>query len=448
MGRVKSAWNQITGSNRLACVMKTNIVATRAVAGILPAMALFATPALAQDVAQPAAPPVMVPVAPPVVAPAPQAASPATGGPSAEDRAKFEASAAAATGTAAAAGEAAPAEATTRRATARPVAAPPARVTRAAPVVAAPAAPVVAVAAPEPSAPAATTALPDAPMTTPIPEPTATAAPADTQATTTDTATTETTESAGVPLWGWLLGGLALLAAIGAFVALRRRREETVWEEEAVAYEPVHEQPVAAAPLAAAPVAAEGRVTEVVAEDHAEVVTPAAEEVSAITAAAAPVTGRPWIELSLRPVRAGATDESAIVDLELTLANAGEVAARNVRVSTFMLGDATDAPTDIERLLAHGHGGTEVNAGEIGAGEGSRVDASLTVSRDGMNGPTFQPIVVADVRYTLPDGGEGRTAAAFAVGGDDGTDEPTPLRLGGDMREDVAASLHGVPERA
>lgn len=442
--------------------MKPNPIATRALAGMLPAMALFATPAFAQDAAQPAAvpPPTVVVPTPPAAEPAPPVAAapeaPAATGPSAEDRAKFEASATAATGTASsAAAEAAPA-AETRRAPTRPAAraaAAPARVTRApaAPVQAAPAAPTVTEAAPAPAAPAAptaTTPVPDAPMTTPIPEESVAAAPA-----TADTATTETTtESGGVPVWGWVLGAIAILGAIAAIVGLRRRRNENVWEEEAVYEEPAYVghtyadreivAPVEAAPIAAAP------VVDTVVEDHAEVVTPAADEVAAITAASAPVTGRPWIELSLRPVRAGATDESAIVDLELTLANAGEVEARNVRVSTFMLGDASDAPSDMDRLLATNHGGTEVSAGQIGAGEGSRVDATLAVPRGELDGPTFQPIVVADVRYALPDGSEGRTAAAFAVGVDDGTEEPTPLRLGGDMRDDVAATLHGVLERA
>lgn len=112
-----------------------------------------------------------------------------------------------------------------------------------------------------------------------------------------------------------------------------------------------------------------------------------------------------------------------------------------------MLGDASDASGNFDGLLASGRGGTEVNAGEIGAGEGSRVDATLSVPRSDLDGSTFQPIVVADVRYTLPDGGEGRTAAAFTVGVNDGTDEPTPLRLGGDLREDVAATLHSVLQR-
>ena len=292
-------------------------------------------------------------------------------------------------------------------------------------------------------------------MTTPVPDqPATTAAPTATETAATETATAQTdAQSGGVPVWGWVLGAIAILGAIAAFVGLRRRREENVWEEEAVYEEPTYVEPVAAAPLAAAPLAAAPVAAAplandaVVAEDHAEVVTPAADEVAAITAASAPVTGRPWIELSLRPLRADATSEIAIVDLELTLANAGEVEARDVRVSTFMLGDASDAPSDMEHLLANGHGGTEVSAGQIGAGEGSRVDATLAVPRDGLDGPTYQPIVVTDVRYTLPNGGEGRTAAAFAVGVDDGTDDPTPLRLG-DASDDVAATLHGVLERA
>lgn len=430
--------------------MKPNPIATRALAGMLPAMALFATPVLAQEAAQPAAPPPPVVVVPPVAAE--PAAPAASAGPSAEDRAKMEASATAATGAAASAAAGAPAAETraeTRRAPARPAArtaSAPARAatTPAAPVAAAPVAPTQTAPAAAPATPTAAASQPAAPMTTPIPDEPAAAAPATTETTT----ETTTTESGGVPTWAWVLGAIAILGAIAAFVAMRRRRQDDTWEEAAVYEEPAYVEPVAAAPVAAAPLAAAPIAHDVVAEDHAEVATPAADEVAAITAASAPVTGRPWIELSLRPLRAGATDDSAIVDLELTLANAGEVEARDVRVSTFMLGDAGAAPSDMDRLLASGNGGTQVNAGEIGAGEGSRVDATLALPREGLDGATFQPIVVADVRYTLPDGGEGRTAAAFAVGVDDGTDAPTPLRLGGDMREDVAATLHGVLERA
>jgi hypothetical protein len=57
-------------------------------------------------------------------------------------------------------------------------------------------------------------------------------------------------------------------------------------------------------------------------------------------------------------------------------------------------------------------------------------------------------VVVADARYRLPDGSEGRTHASFAFGLPSGdglapfdADEPSGLR------DDVEARLHGEPER-
>ena len=60
----------------------------------------------------------------------------------------------------------------------------------------------------------------------------------------------------------------------------------------------------------------------------------------------------------------------------------------------------------------------------------------------------LHPVVVADARYRLPDGGEGRTSASFAVGVPDGEelahfgiDNPSGLH------EDVVARPLGEPER-
>jgi hypothetical protein len=449
-GRQQAPGNRIMGSIRFTFVMKHHRTATRIIAGVLPAMALFATPAFAQDTA--AAPAIQVQTTPPPVptteapaAPAPTVA-PSPAGPSAEDRARYQASLDAATKTTANPSDAAPAP-SGRQAAGRPILA-----TRPVPQRAAPAAALVA-AAPVAAAPVAET---PAPAGSPAPAPvTDTAAPAVAPAAA--PATTETTsqqsESGGssAPL---LIAALVALAAIaGAVLFFRRRRADAYAED--WAEEPVYAEPEPAYVLADEPAAVEPAVVQphdapLMSEpvvEHADVVSAEQDEVAAITEAAAPVAGRPWIELSLRPVRAGATEEAALVDLELTLANAGEVDARDVRVSTFMLGDAADAPTDMERLLAKSHHGTDVEAGEIGAGEGSRIDARLAVPREEMAGATFQPVVGVDVRYKLPDGSEGRTAAAFTVGVHDDTEDPTPLRLGGDMREDVSASLHGVPER-
>ncbi len=89
----------------------------------------------------------------------------------------------------------------------------------------------------------------------------------------------------------------------------------------------------------------------------------------------------------------------------------------------------------------------------IEPGEGTRVDATLALSKAGLiestNG-SILPIVVADARYTLPDGSEGRTSASFAIGvSEEGTPAMSPIQLNErGMHDEVEARLHGVPEHA
>ena len=57
----------------------------------------------------------------------------------------------------------------------------------------------------------------------------------------------------------------------------------------------------------------------------------------------------------------------------------------------------------------------------IEPGEGTRIDATLAALKADLGaGEGFQPMVVADARYTLPDGTEGRTSASFMIGRSDG----------------------------
>ena len=58
-------------------------------------------------------------------------------------------------------------------------------------------------------------------------------------------------------------------------------------------------------------------------------------------------------------------------------------------------------------------------------------------------------MVVADARYRLPDGSEGRTHAAFAIGmpSEDEALSPFPTDRASGLRENVEARLHGEPER-
>jgi hypothetical protein len=262
-----------------------------------------------------------------------------------------------------------------------------------------------------------------------------------------------------------------------ALLTTRRRRGEPDFGEEA-AYEPeaarAYERPVAApvdaeriTPIAAAPVIAPRPRPELSpvmaapaaaplaaqsqpeAEAHveAELAEPESEDLAGITDAPAPVSNRPWLEFGLRPVRAGTSEEEALVDVELTVANAGDVPARDVRISTFLVADGE--PGEMESLLIEHRGDTAVPPVTIAPGDGTRVDAHLAVPKGEM-GRVFNPVVVAEARYTLPDGREGRTSAAFRIG------RPAP-DAGGvgpigatrpHMVESVEAELLGVPKHA
>jgi hypothetical protein len=148
----------------------------------------------------------------------------------------------------------------------------------------------------------------------------------------------------------------------------------------------------------------------------------------------------------MRPVRAGTSSDEALVELELTVANSGDMTAKDVRISTFLLKDG-DAG-DMERLLTEHE--SSVPPVTIAAGEGTRVDATLALRRDELQsqGDNFSPMVVADARYTMADGTEGRTSATFRVGLWDG-DGIEPIEIGRpQMHDNVAAELHGTPEHA
>jgi hypothetical protein len=57
--------------------------------------------------------------------------------------------------------------------------------------------------------------------------------------------------------------------------------------------------------------------------------------------------------------------------------------------------------------------------------------------------------VVADARYRLPDGSEGRTAASFIVGRADASGDLGAFALDDSgMHEEIEARLYGEPERA
>lgn len=430
-------------------------------AALLISAAFLATPAFAQE----AAPQQAVTPPPAVEAPAPQAATPAPevrmapAAPVVQAVPPVAQQMAGSANQAPSTADAAPARtARAERAAPRADARPATQPRQAAP-------------APQPAvAPAQQTAAAPAPIaqpqaTEPAVQP---AAPAEDVTQTTQTTTTQETRSTS--LVPWILGGLAvILAAVAARFLLRRRRPEDdlLVRETATTTEPVTHRPtpqpiaprsdIGLAAATAAPVMAPTRAAPTVAEPTAEPVAEAHVEAKLAEAdaavlehvvdAPAPVANRPWLELGLRPVRAGTSDEEALVDIELTVGNAGDTAARDVRISTFLLADAESS--DMEQLLLNHGPMADVPPVTIDAGDGTRVDAHLAVPK-GELGRTFNPVVIAEARYRLPDGREGRTSAAFRIGraapaaegvGPIGATRPH-------LVEDLEAELLGTPTRA
>ena len=450
--------------------------ALRRAVALLFAAAALPTTALAQETVTP--PTVLVPTAP---APAPQPVTPppvqapiAQTPPSGESRTTIapgviEQAEQEARERAAAASEASrPARPT--RAVETPQRAAPA----AAPVAAAPvAAPEAAPAAPPPVEPVAQTAPP-------VVDPVTETAPAPVEAAPED----------GGTMWLILaaLGGVAAL--IAAAMLLRRRRADEPYIEEEVAVaapvestrepaierrlpDPVVERPVAN-PVAAAPAFIAPRHQPELAERPAPIakpVTPKRDEakpalenaalsdadpadVAAVLGGAKPAGGRPQLELAMRPIRAGMSRRGATVGFELTVANAGGAPAKDVKIGAFMLGESAAQQSEIERMLTNPPKDSSLPAETIAPGDGTTLEAMLTMPRDAVDAIAgdddgFTPVLVADARYRLPDGREGRTAAAFRIGRTNGGTHLEPIAIQDDpsMYADIEAELVGVPAK-
>ncbi|HEX8365785.1 MAG TPA: LPXTG cell wall anchor domain-containing protein [Allosphingosinicella sp.] len=266
----------------------------------------------------------------------------------------------------------APTEAAAPRRTARTATRSPARnaaPARTAPAQAATPAPAPAAAAPadvQPPAPAAEAAPP------PVVLPTTPAAPAEQQ------------QQSGSSNLLWIVLGALALAALAGFFLLRRRRSS--------AHDDVGDRAYARA------------------EDIAPVAAVPVDETAPVDA------GRPELELDLRPRRAGVTGDEAVVEFELDVANRGSAVARDVRVSTWMIPAGSE--TEMERALIERPEGDAL--AEIEAGSGESIARSVTLDTRGVASDAVLPVVVAEARYTLPDGTEARTSTSYAVGVPDG----------------------------
>jgi hypothetical protein len=273
----------------------------------------------------------------------------------------------------------------------------------------------------------------------------------------------------GGSLWLILAAAGLGLAAIAAFLLLRPRRRDEDLAYEAYQPEPLVAQsepastPRVADPVAAAPIFVAPRhepevipATPQPALENAELVAPDAADIDAVLGGAKPQGRRPVLELAMRPTRAGMSRRGAMVEFELTVANAGALPAEDVRIGAFMLGDSAAVPSEIERLLLHPPAEQVVPAERIEPGDGTRLNAAVTLPRELVEAAAhagdddgFTPVLVADARYRLPDGGEGRTAAAFTIGRINGGEHLVPIALQDDpaVYADIEARLHSVPAK-
>ncbi len=280
------------------------------------------------------------------------------------------------------------------------------------------------------------------------------------------------------------LGGVAALIA-GAMLLRRRREDEPYLEEELAVAAPVEpvRTPVAerakpdplierldANPVAAAPAFITPRREPEVAEravpvakaktdpkpalENAELVDADPADIAAMVGGAKPAGGRPQLELAMRPIRAGMSRRGATVGFELTVANAGGAPADNVRIGAFMLGEHAAQQSEIERMLINPPADSSVDARSIAPGDGTTLEAMVTMPRDAVDAIAgedagFTPVLVADARYRLPDGSEGRTAAAFRIGRSNGGMHLEPIAIQDDpsMYADIEAELVGVPAK-
>ena len=202
-------------------------------------------------------------------------------------------------------------------------------------------------------------------------------------------------EQSGGSILPWLIAGLLALGA-AAFLLLRRRRTAEVHED---------------APAFAEPVA---------------------------VAAAAPIeTGRPALDLDIRPRRAGVSGDDAVVEFELAVGNHGDATARDVRVSTWLLPSGARRPNEAERALIEGGGGGQPLA-DVAAGSAERIESAVALPTSSVEGDAVLPVVVAEAHYTLPDGRRAYDrllAVASPMAMSPGPLAMTPVRL----HEDVVA---------
>lgn len=189
-------------------------------------------------------------------------------------------------------------------------------------------------------------------------------------------------ESGGVP--GWLLALVAGLVALAAVALFRRRRPSRPRRAPRTA---------PAAPIA----------------------TP--------VPAAVPVEPRAWLELELEAQRTQLTEEEATVDFELTIRNAGDAPARNVRIGARMFNAGAALDEEIGSYFRTGSEARKtftvpaIPPGEQGIIRGSVALERAEVRPIAVQGRAlFVPTVAVNAFYDWGENGTGQSARSYLIG--------------------------------
>ncbi|WP_019516089.1 hypothetical protein [Sphingomonas sp. Mn802worker] len=164
---------------------------------------------------------------------------------------------------------------------------------------------------------------------------------------------------------------------------------------------------------------------------------------------------RAWIELELRPRRAGVNLVTATADVEIVVRNRGEIETRNVRLDARLTSARADQDAELGQIFAQIGGRPAATPFSLAPGAERVVRALVTLPRDNINvltaadRPMFVPVVTVNARYVPSDAaaGEGQTAQAFALGIErPGAAKLAPFWLDGPARmfETVAARPHAL----
>lgn len=155
--------------------------------------------------------------------------------------------------------------------------------------------------------------------------------------------------------------------------------------------------------------------------------------------------------LSVR--RAGINLFSATAEVEVALANTGEGAAAGVSVGLHLLGASAEQDRALGELFAAPPPRPAAPPFALAPGETRTIRATLALSRAAIvplsagDRPMFVPVVAVDVRYELPGGGQGQTAAAYLIGATrPDSDKLAPFWLDAPPRtlDEVAARPHAL----